>query len=95
MSTERQQLLVMYLGQSWVRQVANSHKRIIGCLYRQKRKSNAPGPILKMCVKGVSTIVGLPLWLLTARFGHYGLYISFCWLLNANSLKNTEWYLCK
>jgi len=48
-----------------------------------------------MCVNGVSTIVGHPSWLITARCGHYGLYTSFWLLLNAKRLKNTNWELCK
>jgi len=37
-SMERQQLLVVYVRYSAGRQVAISHKRSFGCLYRQKKK---------------------------------------------------------
>jgi len=70
-------MLVVYLGYYGVRQVGNSYKQLIRCLYRQKRKRNAPSPILEMCINGVSTIVALPTWLITARCGHYGPYTSF------------------
>jgi len=88
-SMEHQQCLVVYLGYYGVRQVANSHNGIIGCLYRQKRKRHAPCPILIMCINGVSTIVGLPSWLITVRCGCYGLYTLFWLLLYATRLKNT------
>jgi len=88
-STEHQQFLVMYLGYSVGWLVAHSHKQSIGCLYRQTRKWNAPCPILKLSVNGVSMIVGLPLWSITARCGCYCLYTWFWLFLYAKRLKNT------
>jgi hypothetical protein len=88
-STERQRFLVMYHGYSGGRQVPHCHKLIIDCLYRQMWKWNAYCPIFKMSVNRVSTIVGLPSWLIAARCGGYRLYILFWLLLYATRLKNT------
>jgi len=55
-STECKELLGMYLGLSGGQQVAHSHKQSIGHLYREKRKHNAPHPILEMSVNGASKI---------------------------------------
>jgi len=78
-----------------VRQVADSHNRIIGCHYRHRRKRNATCPILKICVNGVSMILGIPSWSITTQCSHYGLNISFWLLLYATRLKNTQPELCQ
>jgi len=57
-STERQQLQVVNLELSEGRQVTLSHKQSIGRLYSQKRKRNAPYPILQMRVNGASKVFG-------------------------------------
>jgi len=57
-STKGQRLLVVYFGLSGGRQVVQSHKRSIGCLYIQQRQWNAPYHILKMSVNRTSMIFG-------------------------------------
>jgi len=88
-STEPQWLLFVYLRYYGVRQVANSHKRSIGCLYRQKGQWNAPCPIVEMWGNGMSMIFVLSSWLITGWCGRWGIYTSFWLLLYAKRLKNT------
>jgi len=88
-STDCQQLLVLYLRYSGWQHIADSHKQSISRLYGRKWKGQAPFPMLKMSVNGASTIVGLPLWLITARCGQSDLYTSLWLFLNVNRLKNT------
>ena len=51
--------------------------------------THGPNHILKMNVNRVSTIVGRPSRLITARCGRYCLYSSFSLLFYAKKLKNT------
>jgi len=87
-SMEHQRFLVMYLGSSGGWYVAHSHKLSIGCHWRQKKKWNAPCPIMIMSMNGVSTIVGVPLWLIAAGCGRYCLYTWFWLFWYAKWLKN-------
>jgi len=84
-----EQLLVMCLGQSVGQHVVGSHKRSIGCHCNKKRKWQAPHPILKMTVDGVSMIEGLASSLTPAWGCHYCSHTSFWLTVYVKRLKNT------
>jgi hypothetical protein len=88
-SMDCQQLWVMYLGISGGQQVANCHKWRIGYRYRQKRNWNTPCPIITQSFNRVSMIDGLPVWLITARCGHYCLHYWYWLFWYAKWLTNT------
>jgi hypothetical protein len=68
-STEYPQSLALHLEQVMFRLVADIDLRYIRNLYWQKQQRHAPCGILKMTVKGASTVVGLPSFVIKASHG--------------------------
>jgi hypothetical protein len=64
-STEREWFSVMRPAKSHLGLVVLSHEGIFAGLYRQNRLQYPPCPIMKMSIKGASTIFGHAFWEIT------------------------------